>query len=88
LEIIKECYEIEPNNNDVIDKYLELKIRGINFGLHEWPTGILFGNNFATKDECKILLEEIPFLIRLDKNGKYYNYIKDYENNIKKYMKK
>ena len=86
LEIIKECYEIDPNNNEVIEIYLELEIRGIDFSIHEWPHGILFGNNFATKDECKMILDEISFLYKLDKNKKYFEYIKEYENKVKEYM--
>ena len=88
LEIINECYEIDPNNNEVIDLYLELEIEGIGFSRHEWPEGILFGNNFATKDECKILLESLVFINKLDRNKKYSEYIHDYENKIKEYMEK
>jgi hypothetical protein len=86
FEIMKECYELDPNNCEVVDLYLELKIEGINFGTHEWPFGILFGNNFATEDECRILLEEVAFINRLDRNKKYSEYISDYENKIREYM--
>jgi hypothetical protein len=86
LEIIKECYEIEPNNNDVIEIYLELEICGIAYSKHEWPSGILFGSDGATKEECKIILEEIPLLYKLDRNKKHFEYIKDYENKVKEYM--
>jgi hypothetical protein len=86
LEIIKECYEIEPNNNDVIDIYLELEISWIAYSKHEWPSGILFGNDGATKEECNIILEEIPLLYKLDRNKKHFEYIKDYENKVREYM--
>ena len=76
LEIIKECYELDPNNTDVIDLYLELEVKWISYAIHEWPSGILIGNNGATKEECKELLREIPFLIKLDRNKKYIEYIK------------
>ena len=80
LEIVKECYSIDPNNTEVIDEYLEIIIRGIDFAIHEMPFGILYGNNFATKDQCKELLEEIPFIKKLDRNNRYKDYIIEYEN--------
>jgi hypothetical protein len=88
LEIIEECYEIEPNNDDVKKIYLELQIRGIDFSIHEWPSGVLYGNNFATKDECKIILKEIKFIKKLDISKKYFKYIKDYENKVNEYIEK
>jgi hypothetical protein len=86
VEIIKECYDLKPDNNDVTDLYLEIMINRIDFNMHEWPEGILFGNSFATKDECEILLERIGFMNKLDKNKKYSKYLRDCEDKIKEYM--
>ena len=85
-QIIKECYEIEPGNNEVIELYLKLEIEKINFSVHEWPYGILYGMNFATKEECKLLLEKTEFVKGLDRKKKYIDYISDYENKILEYM--
>ncbi|GMO65553.1 MAG: hypothetical protein Ta2A_13630 [Treponemataceae bacterium] len=87
-KILKECYAIEPNNTEIIDLYLELEINSINFSMHEWPSGILYGNDFATEDECKKLLQEIPFIHKLDRNKKYEKYLNEYENSVKEYMNK
>jgi hypothetical protein len=83
-----ECYNLDPKNNDVIDLYLKKSIEKINFSGHEWTSGILYGNSFATKDECKILLERTEFVKALDRNKKYTEDINEYENNIKEYMEK
>jgi hypothetical protein len=88
FEIITECYDIEPNNNEVIELYLEILIEKIDFSIHEWPFGILYGNSFATKDECKILLEKTKLIKELDRNKEYSEYINSYENKIKEYMGK
>jgi hypothetical protein len=56
--------------------------------MHELPTGILFGNSFATIEECKILLEQISFINKLDRNNKYKDYILKYEEEIMKYINK
>jgi hypothetical protein len=88
VEIIEECYGLEPDNNDVIDLYLELMINRIDFNMHECPPYILFGNSVAEKDECKILLERIGFINKLDRNKKYFEYLCDCEEKIKEYMER
>ena len=87
LELIRECYKIEPNDNEIIDLYMEILIEKILFRIHEWPYGILIGNTFAEKDECKKLLEEIPLLNKLDRNKKYSELIMEYEKIINEYIK-
>ena len=87
LELIGECYKIEPNDNEIIDLYMEILIEKILFRIHEWPYGILIGNTFAEKDECKKLLEEIPLLNKLDRNKKYSELIMEYEKIINEYIK-
>jgi uncharacterized protein YsxB (DUF464 family) len=86
MEIIKECYDIEPDNKEVQDIYLEIKINKMEFIIHEYPPYILFGNNVATKDECKILLDDIVFIKKLDRNNKYEKFINEYKRAIKEYM--
>ena len=82
LEIIAECYAIDPSNDEVRDLYLKREIEIMDFSAHEWPTGILYGNHFASKDECKTLLEGIDFIHTLDKNKKYLRFIHDYKNKV------
>jgi hypothetical protein len=86
LSLIRECYEMEPDNTEIIDLYLETIIEKILFRIHEWPYGILIGNTFAEKDECKKLLEEIPLLDKLDRNKKYSELIMEYESIINEYI--
>jgi RAB protein geranylgeranyltransferase component A len=88
LEIIMECYQLEPDNNEVTDMLLEVWIEQINFNIHEWPHGVLWGNSFATKDECISLLERVKFINRLDRDRKYSACLNDYENKVKEYMER
>ena len=82
-EIIEKLYELEPNNNEVIDVYLMLKIDDIKFRLHHPPHIILYG-----LEDCKELLNEIPFIKNLDRNKIYHEYISEFENKLKKQMEK
>ena len=88
VEIIEECYTLEPDNEAIRKLLLQLKIEEVEYSTHEWPDGILYGHNGATIDECNILLEEIPFINKLDKNKEYQEFIQDYENKVKEYMKR
>jgi hypothetical protein len=86
IEIIKECYDLEPDNNEVTDLFLELMMNKLDFNMHEWPHYILFGNSVATKEECQILLDRIEFINKLDRNKKYSEYLHDCEDKIKNYL--
>jgi hypothetical protein len=89
FDIIKECYEIDEDNDEIIDLYLSIEIKGINYALHEWPCGILIGSNGMTLEDCeKELLEEIPLIKKLDRNRKYTDFINDYESKLKVYIKR
>ncbi|QQO07666.1 hypothetical protein [Breznakiella homolactica] len=83
MQIIRECWEIDPRNAEIQDIYLDLEIRGIAYSIHEWPSGILIGNDGATLEESKALLKEVPFLKSLDRNNKFKNVIADYEDKLK-----
>jgi len=89
LEIIKECYEMDCDNNEIIDLYLSIEIRGINYAMHEWPSCILIGTSNTNLEDCeKELSEVIPIIKKLDRQKKYTDYINDYENKLKKYIKR
>jgi hypothetical protein len=81
-----ECYQLEPDNDEISDLYLEILVKIIRYRIHEWSFGILIGNTFVGKDECKSLLEEIPLLNKLDKNKKYNLLITEYQNIINEYI--
>jgi hypothetical protein len=85
-EIISECYDLEPDNTEVIDLYLEIKVRYIAFSIHEYPYGILDGMTWATKESAENMLAEIPFLRKLDRNNRYQDFTDDYEEMLKKYI--
>jgi hypothetical protein len=86
LEIIEECYRIDPFNEEIKETFLELKIRFISNSQHEWPSGILFGMNGASLEECLEIKNELPFIKLLDKEKKYEKYIADYESKLDIYI--
>ena len=85
-EILEECYHLEPDNEVIRKWLLKLKIRGVEYSIHEWPDGILYGHNGATIDECNIMLDELPLIKKLDKNNEHQELIQDFEDKMKEYM--
>ena len=88
MEILKECYALEPDNEAIQDMLLKSFVEGISYSVHEWPAGILWGNNGATEEECNILLDEIPLIHKLDRKNEHSEFIKDYEDKINEYKKR
>ena len=85
-EILEECYHLEPDNEVIQKMLLGLKISEIDYSIHEWPAGILYGHNGATIDECNIMLNELPLIKKLDKNNEHQELIQDFEDKMKEYM--
>jgi hypothetical protein len=88
LEIIKECYSMAPNNEEIQDIYLELEIRSIDYSLHEWPCGILMSNCAATLEECNEMKMGIPKLKKLNRNKKCREYLMNYEHTLNEYIER
>ena len=86
VQIIKECYKIDPLNEEIVKTFLELEIRFISFSQHEWPSAILFGMNGASLEECLYIKNNLNFIRLLDKEKKYSKYINDYELKLDLYI--
>ncbi len=88
VEIIKECYALEPSNFEINEIYLEMKIDFISYSQHEWPSGILYGMIGATLEECYEVKDELPLVRNLDKDKKYVEYINEYESKLDTYIER
>lgn len=52
LGLYKKCYEIDPRNDEVRLLLLKTIVSWLEYSEHEWPSGILYGNNGATIEQC------------------------------------
>jgi hypothetical protein len=82
-EIIEKLFDLEPDNEEIIDTYLHLKIKDIEFRLHHPPHIIIYEKEIYTE-----LLEEVSIINKLDRNKIYSEYINAYMNKLKKYFEK
>ena len=79
--ILNECYEIDPNNDEVNKMYMEMKIKYINNKIY-WM-------NERKKDinrDGNRLLEMINNFKNIDKNKVFENTITECENIVKEYI--
>jgi hypothetical protein len=51
--------EHDPNDTGARRKLLDLLVRRLNYTLHELPTGVLYGHDGASIDQCSEMLGEL-----------------------------
>lgn len=85
LSLFNKCYEIDPSNEEVRLLLLEKIVDWLQYSEHEWPSGILYGNNEATLAECSEISIEIERVLKLDKEFKYSEFIKQYVKKFTEY---
>ena len=58
------------------------------YTVHEWPSGVLYGNDGATVDECQDILANIEELKELDGNSEYGELCLDVKEKTLAYLDK
>ncbi|MEH2441895.1 hypothetical protein [Nostoc sp.] len=85
--LLKECYLLAPNNNEVHKDLLSVQIRWLQYCIHEYPTGILYGAvNGATIDECQEILSEVEFAKKLDVEKNQDKFLNEVESKVLEYI--
>jgi hypothetical protein len=85
LELFEKCHEIEPENDEARLLFLNSIVSWLEYTEHEWPAGILYGNDGATIEQCSEINKEIQRVLRLDKEHKHSAFIKQYSKKLSEY---
>ncbi len=85
MELLKESYETEPVES-LRAEILQAELRFFSYSAHEWPSGILWGNDGATIEQCQELLDEVHWTRGLDTSDIYQAALDDYENKVREYQ--
>ncbi|MEH1787339.1 hypothetical protein [Nostoc sp.] len=85
-ELLKECYLLDRSNSDVHKDLLSVQIRWLQYCIHEYPTGILYGVNGATIDECHEILSEIEFIRELDVEKIHEKFLNEVQSKVLEYL--
>ena len=51
--------EHDPNDSIARRKLLDLLVRRLDYTIHELPSGVLYGHDGATIDQCREMLDEL-----------------------------
>jgi len=87
-EILKECLKIDPTHIESRERLLNVQIRWFEYCEHEWPSGILYGTNGATKQQVEEILLELDQARSLDEDKKHKQFFDSFEKKIKIYIKR
>ncbi|MGV8122752.1 MAG: hypothetical protein AB2L14_23570 [Candidatus Xenobiia bacterium LiM19] len=80
--LFMECYNRNPDNQEVIELLLQNLVDWFKNNQHEWPIGILYDNNFATLEQCKEIRKKLAFARELDKKADYTEFFNQFEEKL------
>jgi hypothetical protein len=83
--LYNKCYELNPSNDEARLLLLKSIISWFEFSEHEWPSGILYGNNGATIEQCDEIATEILKAKNLDKESRFSGFIDQYNKKLGEY---
>ena len=84
-QICKDAFTLFPSSDEARRMYLKTKIKYFEYSIHEWPSGILWGNDGASLEEVKELEKSLKETSSLDKEGNHKSFLEDYEEKLKIY---
>ena len=85
FDLYKKCYEIDPRNDEVRLLLLKTIVSWLEYSEHEWPSGILYGNDGATIEQCDEISAEVQLVLKLDKEHIHSEFINQYVKKLSEY---
>lgn len=85
-QLTQHYLEMCPDSEWAISKRQEQLSQWLAYTIHEWPSGVLYGFNSATAEQCDEILETVNELRTLDKNSRYESLCQDVEHKTKQYQ--
>ena len=84
-QVLEKCYRLNSTDNHIRSLLLKSLVGFLEYSIHEWPFGIIFGNNGATISECRIIRKDVRRVRELDYDNIYKAFIEDYEVKLSEY---
>lgn len=85
LSLYDKSYEIDPSNDEARLLLLKAVVSWLEYTEHEWPSGILYGNDGATIEQCDEISAEVQRVLKLDKEHAHSEFIKQYVKKLSEY---
>lgn len=77
--------KINPNDEWAINRRITQLRRWLSYTIHEWPSGVLYGMDGASVDECDEILSAVSDLLSLDPTGQSDELCKDVQEKTLQY---
>lgn len=85
VQLYRKCFELNSEDNEVKSLLLQNIVQWLEYCIHECPSGILYGNDGATFEQCQEIREEVKFAKKLYTYKKYSNFFSSFENKLTQY---
>ena len=83
---LRRCYELEPESDEIRQELLMQILNYFAHCAHEWPSGILYGMDGATLEQCAELTEDIDLARTLDTSNKHEAFLADFQAKLDKWI--
>lgn len=87
-QLLQDCYSIDSQNPKIRKALLKKLLSWLDYSIHEYPMGILYGHNGGTIDECQDILTHIEFVKKLDPEEKFKDFLDDVRTKVLEYMER
>lgn len=78
----RKCYEIDPNNTKSNELLVDSILNWLSHCEHEWPSGILYGMDGATLEQCHEIRSEANFASSLTNRAVDIDFIGQFLNKL------
>lgn len=75
IQLLELSLDLEPHNIETRFALLESKIRGFEYAIHEWPSGVLYAPNETLED----FIADLKFTKKLDVENQFSNFFYEVE---------
>jgi hypothetical protein len=83
--LYNKSHTINPENDEARLLLLKAIVNGLEYSEHEWPSGILYGNDGATIEQCEEISTEVQRATQLDRERTYTEFIEQYAKKLGEY---
>ena len=78
MDFFRKCHEIDPNVEEGNELLLQSILSWLSHCVHEWPSGILYGMDGASIEQCKEIRSEANFVKLLSSKERELSFINDF----------
>ena len=87
-QLLRRILSHDPRNEWAREEYMRSQLHWLDYCIHEWPSGILYGQDGANISECDEIIEAVEELRVMDRENKYSRLLNDVECKTRQYRER